>query len=125
MTNSIKHFKETKNADKVVLVHYVHKVLLKNGNKISRHHIESILNFLMDELKNIIFLNKKIKLNNFGIFKLSRRGARKIKSILTGEIKIARATNKIQFFLQDNFKKLLIKYLNIEKTLGDKGANAK
>jgi len=125
MTNSLKHFKETKNADKVVLAHYVHKVLLKSGNRISIHHIESILNFLMDELRNILIINKKIKLNNFGFFKFSRRGARKIKSILSGEIKIARSTNKIQFFLQDNFKKLLIKYLNIEKTLGDKGANAK
>jgi nucleoid DNA-binding protein len=119
MTNSIKHFKETKNADKVVFVYYVHKVLLKNGNKISRHHVESIFNFLMDELKNFLIINKKMKLNNFGIFKFSRRGARKIKSILTGEIKIARSTNKIQFFLHDKLKKLLIQYLNIEKTLGE------
>lgn len=114
------NFKKTdknKYTDKRDIILYANKLLLKDNKKISKKHIEAILNILIDEIIEKLLIDKKLKFNNFGTFKLGLRGARKVRSIMSGQTIIAKSTNRLQFYLHDKLKKLLIEHLDIDSTL--------
>ena len=108
------------NIDKQNIIEYINKSLKDSNINISHNHIESVLNIFIEEFISLLLEKKKIRFNNFGTFKIKKRGARKVKSIFTKEFKIAKETNKIYFFLSENIKKILIENLDIEKTLQDR-----
>ena len=108
------------NVDKQKIIEYINKSLKNSNINISHNHIESVLNIFIEEFISLLLEKKKIRFNNFGTFKIKKRGARKVQSIFTKEFKIAKETNKIYFFLSENIKKILIENLDIEKTLQDR-----
>jgi nucleoid DNA-binding protein len=98
--------------DRVALYKYINR---KIKRKINHHHVFSVLSILFDELINDLAQDKKIKVTNFGIIGIRRSKPIRYRIKFRNKEIITRSKRKVYFKVAKNFKKKMIKFLDLDK----------
>lgn len=91
----------------------------KLRGKIHSAHVLSIVNILLDELKNDLLNRKDVNIINFGKFKYIKLNPKKYFNVREQEIMWSKGSNIIRFIISKKIRSKLLKNVDIDKTYPD------
>lgn len=82
-------------------------------------HVFAVVDILLDEISKDLHAEKKMRINNFGTFKIKRREPRRFFDSVRKIMSLTPPYKVIAFTLYFNVKNRLLKNLDLDATFGD------